>query len=133
MISSLRTRPATLSCPNMQFLRVGSILAIAAGTAVADPPRDAGPITAPESADPARQHEHLLYLEFLGKGGLWGAGYEYRRGRWSVGGVLSYYRLDGDRFTNVSPYVGFDPALGGRVKWFVHLGPQLLRRMTPSP
>jgi hypothetical protein len=100
----------------MQLLRVGAILAIAASTATAQP-----------------AHEHLPYLELLGKGGLWGAGYEYRIGRWSAGGVLSYYRLDGDRFTNVSPYVGFDPVLGDRAKWFVHVGPQLLRRTTPSP
>ncbi len=120
----------------MFFLRVGLIIAIAANSAIADPaesPRDTGGSSAPADDAKPPKSEHLVFLEFLGKGGLWGAGYEYRHGRWSIGGVGSYYQLSGDRFTNVSPYVGFDPVLGNRWKWFVHAGPQYVHRTTPSP
>ena len=109
------------------FFRVGAILAIATRIAIADP------VDTGASAPPSTPSHHLVLLEFLGKGGLWGAGYEYHRGRWSVGGVASYYQLSGDRFTNVSPYVGFAPVLGDHVTWFVHAGPQLVHRTTPSP
>jgi hypothetical protein len=75
----------------------------------------------------------MVFLELLGKGGLWGAGYEWRTGRFSVGGVGSYYVLGGDRFTTLSPYVGVVPVAGDHLSWFVHLGPQLVHRSTPSP
>src|SRR5574337_1489340 len=103
----------------MFFIRVGVIIALAGTGAAADPVDTGPPATAHAGVAPS---EHLVFLEFLGKGGLWGAGYEYRHGRWSVGGVASYYQLSGDRFTNISPYVGFDPVLGDRWKWFVHAG-----------
>lgn len=76
---------------------------------------------------------HTVYAELFGKGGLYGLGYDVRLGeRFAVGAVASYYVLGGDRFTTVAPYVAAYP-VGERHRWFVQVGPQLVRRVTPSP
>jgi len=78
--------------------------------------------------------QHAVYVDALGKGGLWGLGYDVRlRDRFVVGAVGSFYLLGGDRFTTLSPYVGAYPVRGARHSWFVHLGPQFVLRDTPSP
>lgn len=77
---------------------------------------------------------HALYVDALGKGGLWGIGYDATfRERFSIGFVGSFYMLGGDRFYTASPYVGVYPARGDRHAWFLHLGPQMVVRDTPSP
>lgn len=76
---------------------------------------------------------HAIYVELFGKGGLYGLGYDARlTKRITAGGVVSYYVLGGDRYTTVSPYVSAYLA-GDRHRWFVQLGPQFVRRSTPSP
>lgn len=92
-----------------------AMLALATGTARAEP-------------------RHVAYGELLGKGGLWGAGYEYAvTPRLSLGAVGSYYVLHGDRFATLSPYLQLYLAGEHHHRWFVQAGPQLVRRSTPSP
>ena len=77
---------------------------------------------------------HAAYVEVLGKGGLWGLGYDFLLARRvAVGAVGSYYVLGGNRFTTVSPYLAGYPVRGAHHGWFVHGGPQIVRRTTPSP
>jgi hypothetical protein len=106
------------------------VIACGAGRGVAEPTVTASAASA--ASAPTSSH-HAVFVELLGKGGLWGAGYEYRAGRFAVGGVASYYELGGDRFTTLAPYVGVDVVAGARAAWFVHVGPQVVRRATPSP
>lgn len=95
----------------------------------ARPPTDAGPTVAPHGAP-----HHAIYVEGLGKAGVWGFGYDYLvRARFAIGAVGSFYQLGGDRYLVAAPYVGAYPVRGEHSSWFVHLGPQLLRRSTPSP
>lgn len=86
------------------------------------------------SAPAAAESRHAAYVEVLGKGGLWGLGYDYQlTRRLAVGSVGSYYVLGGDHFATLSPYVAAYPLRGARHGWFVHAGPQLVHRATPSP
>jgi len=79
------------------------------------------------------ERPHTVYAELFGKGGLWGLGYDYRYGRYGVGGAVSAYVLDAQRVLSLSPYVTFSIAEHGRHGWFVQAGPQLVRLETPSP
>jgi hypothetical protein len=110
-------------------------LAVVARSAAADPlPAESlatAPTAAPTAADAPR---HAVYLDILGKGGLWGLGYEWHlRPRLAFGAVGSLYTLGGDQFLSLSPYVAGYPLLGRNHGWFIHLGPQVVRRSTPSP
>lgn len=88
--------------------------------------------TTSAGAEPDRPHE--LYLELLGKGGLWGLGYERRlTDRAAAGAVASFYLLDGDRVVVFSPYLGAELVTWGRHSWFAHAGAQLVHAWTPSP
>lgn len=76
---------------------------------------------------------HAVYVEAFGKGGLWGVGYDWQpTPRFAIGTVASFYQLDGDRFTTVSPYVAIYPVLRDRHRGFVQLGPEMVQRVTPS-
>ena len=80
------------------------------------------------------ERRHDVTIEALGKGGLWGLGYDYHfRHRFAVGSVGSYYQLSGDRYLTFSPYVMAYPVRGERFGWFAQLGPQLIHHSTPSP
>jgi hypothetical protein len=95
--------------------RVIIALAIACGSARAEP-------------------RHAIYGELFGKGGLWGAGYDVQLApRFAIGAVASYYVLGGDHYLTLAPYVAAYPLLRGHHRWFVHAGPQIVRRATPSP
>jgi hypothetical protein len=77
---------------------------------------------------------NALYVELLGKGGLWGLGYDRQlHARWAVGAAASHYVLDHEHITSFSPYVAAYPAGGAHHRWFVHAGPQLVRVAIPSP
>ncbi|HRC56259.1 MAG: hypothetical protein IPI49_15815 [Myxococcales bacterium] len=93
----------------------------------------AGLGTAPARAD----DRHAFYVEALGKGGLYGVGYDVRLPRQlALGAVASHYVLSGDRFTRVAPYLAvypWRPWSSARHRWFMQAGPQWVRRHTPSP
>ena len=87
-------------------------------------------VSAPAHAEP----HHTAYVDVLGKGGLWGLGYEYELfPRFALGGVASYYALGGDHYTTLAPYAAVYPLGGGALRGLVQLGPQLVRHATPSP
>jgi hypothetical protein len=88
----------------------------------------------PVVAEPLQLKTQAIYVDALGKGGLWGLGYDLRlTPRFVVGAVGSMYVLGGDRFTTFSPYVGVYPIAGAHHGWFAHVGPQLQWRTTASP
>lgn len=93
--------------------RVGIVLALCAASGLA-------------RAEP----RHTVYVDVLGKGGLYGIGYDARGARLAAGAVGSFYVLGGDRHLTLSPYVAVYPF---RRLWFVQAGPQLVRTSTPSP
>jgi hypothetical protein len=78
---------------------------------------------------------HAVYGELLGKGGLYGLGYEMTLAppRLAVGAALSFFGQDGQSVTSVSPYLAWYPVRGERHGWFVHGGPQVVRVTTRSP
>jgi hypothetical protein len=89
-------------------------------------------------ADDGPRRAHTIYGEVLGKGGLWGVGYDYRPGlapidRFGVGVAASYNLLDGQRVLTLSPYLSFVVLERGRHAWFVQAGPHIVRVDTPSP
>ena len=82
--------------------------------------------------EPARPH--AAYVELLGKGALWGAGYDYQPSRWlAFGAAASYFVVRGERVATVSPYVGVYPIGHGRHRLFAHAGPMIVHKETPSP
>jgi hypothetical protein len=106
-------------------------VAVAGPAATAEP--DDALHAAPAAAPPA-SHRHAVFVEALGKSGLWGLGYDYQLGRrFAVGGVASFYVLNGERVTSISPYAAAYPLGTGHHRLFVQLGPQLVRLSTPSP
>ena len=83
------------------------------------------------SAEPAR---HAVYLDLLGKGGLWGLGYDYRLNPlFAVGGTLSFSLADAQAVFSASPYFAAYPIANARHGWFVHAGPQLIHSRIGSP
>jgi hypothetical protein len=90
--------------------------------------------TSPDPRDSPAPRRHAIYLELLGKAGLWGAGYDWQvHRRIAIGAAGSYYSFDGDRVTTLAPYVAVYPIDRGHHRGFVQLGPTLERRVTPSP
>lgn len=98
----------------------------------ADPPapRDLGMDDAAPVARP-----NAVYLEALGKGGLWGVGYERALSkRFGVGAVVSYAVLDGSQQMYAAvPYLTLRLLGEGHHRWFADAGPELVYLRTPSP
>lgn len=81
-----------------------------------------------------RPDGHAVYVEGLGRGGLWGLGYDHPlHPRFCIGGVFSYYALAGDHVAVLAPYVGAYLVKRQQHRFFAHLGPQLMFVRTPSP
>lgn len=75
-----------------------------------------------------------IYLELLGKGGLWGVGADYQiTDRVRVGAVASVSRLDGETLTSVTPYAALSAYVHGHHAWYVDAGPHLAYLSMPSP
>ncbi len=84
-------------------------------------------------AEPERT-SHSIYVEALGKGGLWGLGYGYQlTKRLALGAVASMWMFDGQRVYSASPFLTVYPAGTERHRLFVDVGPQLVRVFTPAP
>ncbi len=85
------------------------------------------------SAPAAPDRHHAVYAELLGKGGLWGLGYDYSLSdRLTLGSVASFYILEDQRVAALSPYLGILIARGGAHAWFAHAGPQFVHVWSPS-
>ena len=107
------------------------VLCAVGRAANAEPPRTA---VEAQHAAPARPPRHAVYVELLGKGGLWGVGYDYQVKPWlALGAVGSYYVIGGDHYMTLSPYASVYPVGHGNKRWFVQVGPQMVRHETPSP
>ena len=105
------------------------VASLAAASASADPAAEVRAASAPAP----RVLRHSIFLEALGKGGVWGLGYDYRlTPRIAIGAVGSYVPLDGQRMLTFAPYVSVAP-IGVRHRWFIDVGPQLVDVVTPSP
>jgi hypothetical protein len=90
-------------------------------------------LAVPAAAEPPPPARNAVYVELLGKGGLWGLGYGRELGpRLALGVVGSLSVVDGQRIGSLSPFLT-TYLVGSRHRWFVDLGPQVVRVSTPSP
>lgn len=84
------------------------------------------------SAEPANRH--LVYVELLGKGGLYGVGYEYAIAPWlGFGGAASFAQVRGEQTFTVSPYLHLTALTGERHALFGEVGAILAHARVPSP
>lgn len=91
-------------------------------------------IASPAAAVAEPAGRHAIFVEGLGRGGVWGLGYGLQLNRrYGVGAVASYTPLDGQRLMSFSPYLTAYPLGGRQHRWFVDAGPQLVHLATPSP
>lgn len=82
-----------------------------------------------------QSYRHTIYVELLGKGGLWGLGYDVLvHPRLAAGATASFLAHDDERQLSLNPYLAVYP-VGERHRWFVEAGPQLVHvtRMSPVP
>ena len=83
------------------------------------------------AAAPSR---HLVYVELLGKGGLYGVGYEHTIAPWlAFGGAASYSVLREQSVATVAPYLHLTPVAGERHALFTEVGAILAHTHVPSP
>ena len=112
------------------------MLAVALGHPAPTRAGDGAPDEAamPSATTPAPARRHAAYLELLGKGGLWGIGYDYLAWpRLALGATASYAVVGGEHVATLSPYAALYPAGGRRHRWLVQLGPQIVHLARPSP
>ena|SRR5687768_3907963 len=85
------------------------------------------------TADPPPRR-HLVYVELLGKGGMYGLGYEYEIAPWlGFGGAASFSQIRDQRTYTASPYLHFTALRGKRHALFGELGAILAHTSMPSP
>jgi hypothetical protein len=92
-------------------------------------------VSSSAAADPQIdvESDDLIYVEALGKLGLYGLGYERQLHRWVSAGIAgSVYGASGRTGVATSAYVGLGSALRGRHRWFAQLGPQLVHEREPA-
>lgn len=95
---------------------------------------DAAPSLTAQSAPVEKPRSNAIYLEALGKGGIWGIGYERRLSRrLGLGAVGSFTMLSHERVYSVTPYVLVYPVRGKHHGWFADVGATFVRIATPSP
>jgi hypothetical protein len=89
--------------------------------------------TAAAEPDVDVSRDDLIYVEALGKLGLYGLGYERQLHRWVSAGIAgSVYGASGRTGLATSAYVGLGSAFFGRHRWFAQLGPQLVHEREPA-
>ncbi len=87
-------------------------------------------VAAPAHAD----DKHLLYVELLGKGGLYGVGYEYAVAPWlGFGGAASFAVIRDEQLFTASPYLHFTALAGEHHALFGEIGGILAHSRVPSP
>jgi hypothetical protein len=75
-----------------------------------------------------------IYLEMLGKGGLWGMGADYQlTDRLRAGAVVSASKVDGETLTSVTPYLAASIVRGRHHAWYADAGPHIAHLSMPSP
>lgn len=94
----------------------------------------AEPPLAARAAPASPPGEHLVYVEVLGKGGLYGIGYERTlTSRLSLGIAGSYAVTRDQQVTTVSPYVHGTLLQGSRHALFTEVGASFVHSRIPSP
>jgi len=87
-----------------------------------------------QTTKPSRLGKNLFYVEALGKGGLYGVGYErVLTKRLSLGAAASYAVLSDQRVLTFAPYVHGTLLEGRRHALFTELGAILAQSHLPSP
>lgn len=90
------------------------------------------PPASPVAREPDRPH--TIYVELLGKGGLWGFGYDYELApRLRAGAVASLSLLDGEMLTSITPYAAVSVVQRGHHAWYVDTGANIEHLSAPSP
>jgi hypothetical protein len=91
-------------------------------------------ITVTREPAPSPPSRHLVYVELLGKGGLYGIGYEYTIAPWlAVGGAASYSQIRDQQVATASPYLHVTALKGRRHALFGEVGAILAHSHVPSP
>lgn len=97
-------------------------------------------LSAPSHADDSirataePESRHLVYVELLGKGGLYGIGYEYAITRWlGFGGAASYAEIRDEQVLTASPYLHVSVLSGRRHALFTEVGGIIAHARVPSP
>lgn len=82
----------------------------------------------------ADESRHLVYVEALGKGGLYGVGYEYAMThRLAVGGAGSFSVISDQQVLTLAPYLHASMLEGTRHSMFGEVGAILAHSHVPSP
>jgi hypothetical protein len=97
-------------------------------------------LAAPSYADDGIQaaaeppSKHLVYVELLGKGGLYSVGYEYAIAPWlGFGGAASYSDIRDEQVFTASPYLHFNALQSTHHALFSEVGAILAHSRVPSP
>ncbi len=86
------------------------------------------------AAAPPAPSRHLVYAEVMGKGGLYGLGYELRlTDRLAAGLVGAAYPVGDRTVLTAAPYLHARLLGSERHAWFAQLGPQLIHQRVRSP
>lgn len=97
-------------------------------------PARADDVSASASQAPPRGSRHLVYGELLGKGGLYGVGYELAiTPRLAIGAAGSFAVVREQQLLTVAPYVHATLVRGDHDALFTELGPVLVHSHIPSP
>lgn len=81
----------------------------------------------------AQKQPYALYLEILGKGGIWGVGGDVQLGkRWAIGTSGSFQRWSTQTVLSVSPYITGYLFPEKKHRWFFQAGPQWFYLSTRS-
>ena len=87
-----------------------------------------------KTAEPNSSGKNLIYVEALGKGGLYGVGYErVLTERLSLGAAGSFAMLSDQQVITVAPYVHGTLVQGRRNALFTEVGAVLAHSHLPSP
>jgi hypothetical protein len=101
---------------------------------VSSTPVMADPQVAAHATREAPTSEHLVYVEVLGKAGLYGIGYERTlTSRLSLGIAASYAVTRDQQVATASPYVHGTLVRGSRHALFTELGASFVHSRIPSP
>ena len=93
----------------------------------------ATPSYAEDRLDDEAPSRHMVYVELLGKGGLYGIGYEYTIADWlGFGGAGSYSLLRDQHVLTLSPYLHFT-IVGSRHALFSEVGAIFAHTRVASP
>ncbi|HVI74676.1 MAG TPA: hypothetical protein VM683_06800 [Anaeromyxobacteraceae bacterium] len=76
---------------------------------------------------------HAVYFEVLGKGGVYGVGYDWAfADRLAVGGTASFVVIDDQRVVTLAPYVSAYPFAGRSSALLVQFGAEFVHVSVPS-